>query len=73
VAKTSRAIVPEVNIPRPVREPARRPKKEAGAPIDPAKCKHEEFRQRKLQFATLCTCGAIKSETGWKLPKRVTK
>jgi hypothetical protein len=71
VAKTARAIVPEVNIPRPVREPvAKRLRKAAGAPVDPEKCKHEEFRQRKMQFATLCTCGAIKTETGWKLPAK---
>jgi hypothetical protein len=72
VAKTSRAIVPEVNIPRPVREPARR-RKEAGAPVDPAKCKHEDFKLKRLQFGTWCSCGAQQTETGWKLPKKVAK
>ena len=75
VAKTTRAVVPEVNIPRPEPLPSRRRTgKAAGAPVDPAKCKHEEFRQKKMQFATLCSCGAIKTETGWKLPakKKVT-
>jgi hypothetical protein len=74
VAKTSGARVPETPIPRPVREPVKKAlKKEAGPPLDPAKCKHEDFRLRNLgRLGFWCSCGSHKDKrTGtWLLPAK---
>lgn len=38
------------------------------APTNPVTCKHEQWRWRKLEFGTWCTCGARRSVNGWDLP-----